>query len=100
MVSDPSVHNHAAKRLKERLDADKSWLIDVLDQGKFVWLKGHGNSADAKNIRSGHLIYHPKRNEFFVVVMDDRLRLEIILLTEDMALYYSWCKGLDQAAIL
>ncbi len=100
MVSGPSVHNHAAKRLKERLSVDVSWLIDVLEQGRFVWLKGAGDSGNAKRVRSGHLIYLPNRNEYCVVVMDDRSRLAITVLTEDMALNSSWGKGLDQAAKL
>lgn len=100
MVCDPSVHNHAAERLKERLGVDESWLIDVLEQGRFVWLKGSGDSGNVKNVRSGHLIYLPNRKEFFVVVMDDRSRLAITVLTEDMALNSSWGKGLDQAAKL
>lgn len=100
MVSDPSVHNHAAERLKERFGIDESWLIDVLEQGRFVWLKGSGDSGNAKNVRSGHLIYLPNRNEYCVVVMDDRSRLAITVLTEDMALNSSWGKGLDQAAKL
>lgn len=100
MVSDPSVHNHAAERLKERFGIDESSLIDVLEQGRFVWLKGSGDSGNAKNVRSGHLIYLPNRNEYCVVVMDDRSRLAITVLTEDMALNSSWGKGLDQAAKL
>lgn len=100
MVSDPSVHNHATERLKERVGIDEAWLIDVLEQGRFVWLKGHGDSGNVKNVRSGHLIYYPNRNEYFVVVMDDRSRLAITVLTEDMTLNSPWGKGLDQAAKL
>lgn len=100
MVSDPSVHSHAVERLKERFGVDESWLIDELEQGRFVWLKGSGDSGNAKNVRSGHLIYLPDRNEYCIVVMDDRSRLAITVLTEDMALKSSWGKGLDQAAKL
>ena len=100
MVSDPSVHNHAIERLKERFGVDKSWLINELGQGRFVWLKGAGDSGNAKNVRSGHLIYLPHINEYCIVVMDDRSRLAITVLTEDMALNSSWGKGLDQAAKL
>ena len=100
MASDPSVHNHATERLKERVGVDEAWLIDVLEQGRFVWLRGAGDSGNAKKVRSGHLIYHPNRGEYFVVVMDDRSRLAITVLTEDMALSSSWGKGLDQAAKL
>lgn len=100
MVSDPSVHNHAVERLKERLGVDESWLIDVLEKGRFVWLKGSGDSGNAKNVRSGHLIYLTNRDEYYVVVMDDRSRLAITVLTENMALNSFWGKGLDQAAKL
>lgn len=100
MVSVPSVHNHAVERLKERFGVDESWLIDKLEQGEFVWLKGSGNSCNAKYVRSGHLIYLPSKNEYCIVVMDDRSRLVITVLTEDMALNSSWGKGLDKAAKL
>lgn len=100
MASNPSIHKHAADRLKERLSVDESWLADALEQGKFVWLKGSGDSGNAENVRSGHLIYHPNRNEYCVVVMDDRQRLAITVLTENMALNSSWGRGLDQAAKL
>jgi hypothetical protein len=100
MVSVPSIHNHAVERLKERFGVDESWLRDKLEQGEFVWLKGSGNSCNAKYVRSGHLIYLPSKNEYCIVVMDDRSRIAITVLTEDMALNSSWGKGLDKAAKL
>lgn len=100
MISNPSIHKHAADRLRERLHAEESWLAEILQEGKFVWLKGSGDSGNAKKVRSGHLIYHPKRNEYCVVVMDDRQRLAITVLNEEMALKSSWGGGLDQAAKL
>lgn len=100
MVSDPSLHSHAVKRLKERFGVDESWLIDKLDQGRFVWLKGSGDSGNTKNVRSGHLIYLPDKNEYCIVVMDNRSRRAITVLTEDMAINSSWGKGLDREAKL
>lgn len=100
MVNKPSIHSHAAIRLKERFGIDESWLMGVLKEGKFVWLKGSGDSGDAKSVRSGHLIYLQNRNEYCVAVMDNRARLAITVLTEDMALNSSWGKGLDHAAKL
>lgn len=99
-MTTPSVHFHAIQRLKERFDADDSWLLNELKQGRFVWLKGAGDSGNEKKIRSGHLIYIPAKDEYCVVVMDDRARLAITVLTEKMALNSPWGKGLDRAAKL
>lgn len=100
MVNEPKVNQHAVQRLNERFGVDESWLLNELRQGRFVWLKGSGDSCNAKNVRSGHLIYIPHRKEYCIVVMDDRSRLAITVLTEDMAINSSWGKGLDQAAKL
>ena len=98
MVSDPSVHNHAAERLKERFGIDESSLIDVLEQGRFVWLKGSGDSGNAKNVRSGHLIYLPNRNEYCMDAINDRSRLTITALTEEITINPPWGKALHHAA--
>lgn len=100
MMSTPSVHIHAIERLKERFGVEKSWLLNELEQGRFVWLKGTGDSRDAKSVRSGHLIYLSHKNEYCIVVMDDRSRLAVTVLTEEMALKSPWSKGLDRAAKL
>jgi hypothetical protein len=52
----PVLHNHAIERVQERFGLDDSWLMEKLDSGHFVWLRGAGNSGDAKFVRSGHLI--------------------------------------------
>lgn len=100
MVSTPSVHIHAIERLMERFGVEKSWLLNELEQGRFVWLKGNGDSRDAKSVRSGHLIYNSHKNEYCIVVMDDRSRLAVTVLTEEMAIKSPWSKGLDRAAKL
>ncbi len=100
MVKPPSLHNHAIDRLQERFGVDKSFLLKALESGRFVWLKGYGHSGDAKNVRSGHLLYIPNKNEYCVVIMDDRSRLAITVLTEEMALKSQWGQGLDEAAKL
>jgi hypothetical protein len=96
----PVLHNHAIERVQERFGLDDSWLMEKLDSGHFVWLRGAGNSGDAKFVRSGHLIYIPEKNEYCVVVMDDRKRLAVTVLTEDMARHSSWRNGLDETAKL
>ena len=53
-----------------------------------------------KKVRSGHLIYIPDTDEYCVVIMDDRSRLAITVLTEDMAIKSSWGRGLTDAAKL
>ena len=65
-----------------------------------MWLKGSGSSGDAKQVRRGHLMYLPHLNEYSIVVMDDRSRLAITVLTEEMALTSSWRQGLDEASKL
>lgn len=100
MINQPSIHNHAVERLEERFGADKEWLLNELENGRFVWLKGAGDSGHAKKVRSGHLLYLPNKNEYCVVIMDDRSRLAITVLTEEMALKSPWAKGLDEAAKL
>jgi hypothetical protein len=100
MTSDLSLHNHAIERLKERFGVDESWLKNELEEGKFVWLKGSGGSGDVKDVRYGHLIYLPHRNDYCIVVIDYRSKLAITVLTEKMALNSAWGEGLDQAAKL
>ena len=100
MVDQPSIHNHAIERLQERFGVDKEWLLHELENGRFVWLKGAGHSGHAKNVRSGHLLFLPNKNEFCVVIMDDRSRLAITVLNEEMAHKSSWGKGLDEKAKL
>lgn len=91
----PRVHPHAAQRLGERFDLDADWLQAQLEAGQFVWLKASGNP-----LRSGHLFYLPDRDQYFLVVMDNRSRLAITVLTEDMATRSSWWRGLTPAAKL
>lgn len=93
-------HRHAVDRLQERFGLDESWLRQELDSGRFVWLKGSGNSGTTMKVRSGHLIFVPNRNEYCVVVVDDRSRLAITVLTEEMARHSSWGSGLNEAAKL
>lgn len=100
MTINPTLHSHAVARVQERFGLDESWLLEILDSGRFVWLKGAGNSGNVKRVRSGHLIYLPERNEYCVVVMDDRKRLAITVLTEEMARNSPWGSGLDQTAKL
>lgn len=100
MINQYYIHNHAIERLQERFSTDKAWLLHELENGCFVWLKGSGHSSHAINIRSGHLIYLPHRNEYCVVIMDNRSRLAITVLNEEMALKSSWGKGLDEVAKL
>jgi hypothetical protein len=100
MSTPPSLHNHAIDRLKERFGVDESWLLHELENGRFVWLKGYGNSVNTNKVRSGHLLYIPNRNDYCIVIMDNRSRLAITVLTEDMALKSSWAKGVDEAAKL
>ncbi len=100
MSKKPSLHDHAIDRLHERFDKHDSWLLQELENGRFVWLKGHGNSGSMKKVRSGHLIYIPDTDEYCVVIMDDRSRLAITVLTEDMAIKSSWGRGLTDAAKL
>ncbi|MBP9798357.1 hypothetical protein KBC70_04400 [Candidatus Woesebacteria bacterium] len=100
MPINPSLHSHAAERIEERFGLDKYWLLQELENGRFVWLKGAGDSGDAKKIRSGHLIYIPDRDDYCIVIMDDRSRLAITVLTVDMALNSSWAKGINEAAKL
>lgn len=96
----PSLHKHAVERLEARFDMDKSWLLQELANGRFVWLKGAGDSGSSRKVRSGHLMYLPSLDEYCVVVMDDRSRLAITVLTESMALKSSWAQGIDETAKL
>ena len=100
MPNKHKLHGHAINRLKERFNLHKSWLLNELENGRFVWLKGSGNSGNIKKVRSGHLFYLPDEDEYCVVVVDDRSRLAITVLTEEMALQSSWGGGLTEAAKL
>ena len=100
MATKFTVHGHALKRLHERFGYEGSWLIEQIAQGRFVWLKGAGDAGSIKKVRSGHLIYVPDKDEYCVVVMDDRSRLAITVLTEDMALKSSWANGITEATKL
>jgi len=97
----PKLHSHAVSRAQERFGLDNATtLLEALDSGRFVWLKGAGNSGAARGVRSGHLIFLPEKNEHCVVVMDDRRRLAITVLTEEMARKSSWTDGLNEASKL
>jgi len=74
--------------------------MERLEQGEFVWLKGSGHSGNAYGVRSGHLIYLPDQDDYCVVVVDDRRRLAITVLTEEMGLNSSWANGITGAAKL
>jgi hypothetical protein len=100
MTIKAKLHTHAVDRFQERFGVDKNWLIDELESGRFVWLKGSGHSGISRNVRSGHLLYLPLIDDYCVVVMDDRSKLAITVLTLEMALNSSWGKGLDDAAKL
>jgi hypothetical protein len=100
MTKRPSLHSHAVECLEARFDVDRSWLLQELENGRFVWLKGAGDSGSLKKVRSGHLIYIPNIDEYCVVIMDDRSRLAITVLTESMALKSSWARGVNETAKL
>lgn len=100
MTPTVSLHHHAIARLNERFSLDQDWLSQELDQGRFVWLKGSGANGSEKNSRSGHLIYIPYSDEYCVVIMDDRSRLAISVLTEAMALKSSWGAGMSEVTKL
>ena len=100
MENKPSLHNHAVERLQERFRLEESWLQNELEHGRFVWLRGAGSDGVVKKVRSGHLIYIPHIDEYCIVIMDDRSRLAITVLTEDMALKSAWREGLDDASKL
>ena len=95
MTAKPQLHSHAVDRAKERFGLDDAWLLETLDSGSFVWLKGTGNSGSVKQVRSGHLIFLPEKDKYCIVVMDDRKRLAITVLTEEMARNSSWGIGMD-----
>lgn len=94
------VHDHAKSRLHERFNIEFSWLQNELDNGRFVWLKGSGNSRELKSVRSAHLIYIAHLDQYCVVVIDDRSRLVVTVLTEEMALNSSWKNGVTESAKL
>ena len=100
MPNKHELHSHAIDRLKERFNLNKSWLLNELENGRFVWLKGSGDSGNIKKVRSGHLFYIPNENEYCVVIIDDRSRLAITVLTEKMALKSPWGVELNEAAKL
>jgi hypothetical protein len=100
MAIKAKLHTHAVDRFQERFGVDKSWPLNKLESGRFVWLKGSGHSGIAKNVRSGHLLYLPHIDDYCVVAMDDRSKLVITVLTLGMALNSSWGKGLDDATKL
>lgn len=100
MATNPTLCSHAISRLLERFGVDESWLMNELNDGRFVWLKGSGNSEGSKRVRSGHLFYIPHRDDYCIVVMDDRSRAAITVLTEAMALNSPWGKGVHEAAKL
>jgi hypothetical protein len=95
MTNKPCIHEHTAKRLRERFDADRSWLQEELESGRYVWLKGLGRGRDGEKVRSGHLLYLSHNDEYCVAVVDNRKRLVITVLTEEMALKSSWGMGID-----
>lgn len=100
MARNPSVHQHAINRLEERFGISKEWLMNELDSGKFIWLKGNGNGRAMTKDRSAHLFYLPQKNEYCIVIMDDRERLAITVLTEEMAKKSTWAKSINDVVKL
>lgn len=95
-----SIHKHAVERLKKRFDLDESWLLQKLENEKFVWVKGAGNNGNIKKVRSGYLIYISNMDRYCLVIVDDYSRLAISVLTESMAKKSSWSKGIDESTKL
>ncbi len=95
------LHSHAITRLRERFGVDELWILNQLEQGKFVWLNGAGGGLKMKKngplecTRFGHLIYIPQVDEYCVIVIDGKDRMVITALTESMAIKSSWSKKLN-----
>ena len=53
LIKDVNLNRHASKRLQERFGINKSWLINELRKGKFVWLNGAGNNGNIKKLGMG-----------------------------------------------
>jgi hypothetical protein len=96
MINKYSLHFNAINRLKDRFNVEAAWLLNELEHGRFVRLKGLGNSDDVKQIYSGNLIYIPDKNDYCIIIIDDRLRLVITVFTQIMVLNTPWGKGLDE----
>lgn len=100
MRQNPKVAGHASERLSSRFYEDEAWLLAEIEACRFVQLKGAGLAKDGEAVRSGNLIFHPPSGEFCVAVLDDRLRLVVTVLTEEMARRSSWGKDLTDATKL
>lgn len=95
-----SLHTHAANRLEDRFNADESWLLQELNEGRSVQLKGVGFAEEGSQVRSGHLLYLPEKKEYCIAVMDDRHRLCITVLTEEMGVNSTWGNGITETVKL
>jgi len=94
-----SIVEHAMNRLVERFSVEQDLLIGLIESGRTVRLKGLGNACDARGVRSGHLCFVAEPNGFCVAVMDDRHRVVITVLTDQMAAENSdWAEGVDDVA--
>lgn len=78
----------------ERIGKSDAWLLEQIDQQKTVRLVHKGSDRFGARVRSAHLLYVTELSEFFVLVMDDRKRLVVTVLTEEMALKSRWREGL------
>lgn len=90
-----SVHYHAAERSLERIGKSEIWLLEQIDEQKTLRLPGKGRSQSGTKVRSGHLLYVPESSKFFVLVIDDRKRLVITVLNEEMAVNSDWGEELS-----
>jgi preprotein translocase subunit YajC len=91
-----SLHYHAINRLQERFNLDHQYLLNELENGRFVFLNGYNKYGKLTDIRSGYLIYFPNKDEYGVVIIENRSRLGVTVLTEEMALNSSLGKELNE----
>lgn len=100
MIFKPILNSHADERLKERTEVSRDWLVEQIELGNYVLLKGKGKAIGACFIMSGYLIYLAEQDTYCLVVVDDRFRKGITVLSERMIHHSTWNKGFDEKSKL
>lgn len=84
------VSAHAVERIGERVGISADEMAAEIEKGNAVRLKGGSKAPDGGPTRSGHLLYVPALEQFFLAVMEDRNRTVVTVLAARMSTTDRW----------
>lgn len=96
----PQIVDHAMERAMERFGLDGEELRLAIERGKAHRLNATRYARGQQGVRSAYLLYLVSRDEFCMVIQDDRNRAIITVLTFEMAMNSVWGPELTEVALL